>query len=392
MDIIERIASGKELSVKEWIQAIDCDDPGYAEELKAAASYTRDRIYGKKVFARGLIEFTSYCRNDCYYCGLRRSNRDALRYRLSYDCIMDTAEAGYRAGFRTFVLQSGEDSYFTDERLIMIVRGIKERYPDAAVTLSVGERSFESYKALKDAGADRYLLRHETADSVHYRKLHPDDMSQKNRIRCLYDLKELGYQTGAGMMVGSPGSSSRTLAEDMVFLSFLKPEMVGIGPFIPHSATPFRDEKRGSVDLTLRMVSLVRLALPHAMIPSTTALATASSDGQLQGILHGANVIMPDITPQSERSKYMIYDGKKITGDEAGENLALVEVPALTWAVFPNDGPHPETMQQTTARIYAEWLAEVPYELDGFRMLSFSDVRDDGTAYSEIWVPVHCKA
>ena len=324
MDIIERIASGKALSVEEWIQAIDCDDPGYAEELKAAASDTRDRIYGKKVFARGLIEFTSYCRNDCYYCGLRRSNRDALRYRLSYDCIMDTAEAGYRAGFRTFVLQGGEDSYFTDERLIMIIRGIKERYPDAAVTLSVGERSFESYKALKEAGADRYLLRHETADDVHYRKLHPDDMSQENRLRCLHDLKKLGYQTGAGMMVGSPGSSSRTLAEDMVFLSSLKPEMVGIGPFIPHSATPFRDEKRGSVDLTLRMVSLVRLALPHAMIPSTTALATASSDGQLQGILHGANVIMPDITPQSERSKYMIYDGKKITGDEAGENLRQI--------------------------------------------------------------------
>lgn len=324
MDIIERIASGKALSVEEWIQAIDCDDPGYAEELKAAASDTRDRIYGKKVFARGLIEFTSYCRNDCYYCGLRRSNKNALHYRLSYDCIMDTAEAGYRAGFRTFVLQGGEDSYFTDERLIMIVRGIKERYPDAAVTLSVGERSFESYKALKEAGADRYLLRHETADSVHYRKLHPDDMSQENRIRCLHDLKELGYQTGAGMMVGSPGSSSRTLAEDMVFLSSLKSEMVGIGPFIPHSATPFRDEKRGSVNLTLRMVSLVRLALPHAMIPSTTALATASSDGQLQGILHGANVIMPDITPQSERSKYMIYDGKKITGDEAGENLRQI--------------------------------------------------------------------
>lgn len=324
MNIIERISSGKTLSVEEWIQAIDYNDPGYAEELKAAASVTRDRIYGRKVFARGLIEFTSYCRNDCYYCGLRRSNRDALRYRLSYDCIMDTADAGYMAGFRTFVLQGGEDSYFNDERLIMIVRGIKERCPDAAVTLSVGERSFESYKALKEAGADRYLLRHETADSIHYRKLHPDDMSQENRIRCLHDLKRLGYQTGAGMMVGSPGSSSRTLAEDMVFLSSLKPEMVGIGPFIPHSATSFRNEERGSVDLTLRMVALVRLALPHAMIPSTTALATASADGQLQGILHGANVIMPDITPPAERGKYMIYDGKKITGDEAGENLRQI--------------------------------------------------------------------
>ena len=204
------------------------------------------------------------------------------------------------------------------------MRSIKEMHPDVAVTLSVGERSTESYRRLKEAGADRYLLRHETADSEHYSHLHPADMSQENRIRCLHDLKELGYQTGAGMMVGSPGSSSRTLARDMVFLTDLRPEMVGIGPFIPHSSTPFKNEKRGSVELTLRMLSLVRSALPHAMIPSTTALATASSDGQLQGILHGANVIMPDITPQEERGKYMIYDGKKITDEEAGENLERI--------------------------------------------------------------------
>ena len=298
MSIIDRIINGEKLSAEEWMEAIEYPD---GEEIRAAASSVRDRIYGKKVFARGLIEFTSYCRNDCFYCGLRKSNREALRYRLSSDSIMESVDLGYEAGFRTFVLQGGEDNYFSDERLIGII-----------------------YKALREAGADRYLLRHETADSAHYSILHPDSMSQENRIECLHNLKKLGYQTGAGMMVGSPGSSIRTLAEDMVFMKDLNPEMVGIGPFIPHSSTPFKDEKRGSVELTLRMVALVRLMLPHAMIPATTALATASDEGQLQGILHGANVIMPDITPAEERAKYMIYDGKKITGDEAGENLEKI--------------------------------------------------------------------
>ena len=321
MSIIDRIINGEKLSAEEWMEAIEYTD---GEVIRAAASSVRDRIYGKKVFARGLIEFTSYCRNDCFYCGLRKSNREALRYRLSSDSIMESVDLGYEAGFRTFVLQGGEDNYFSDERLIGIIKEIKSIYPDVAVTLSVGERSYESYKALREAGADRYLLRHETADSAHYRVLHPDSMSQENRIECLHNLKKLGYQTGAGMMVGSPGSSIRTLAEDMVFMKELNPEMVGIGPFIPHSSTPFKDEKRGSVELTLRMVALVRLMLPHAMIPATTALATASDDGQLQGILHGANVIMPDITPTEERAKYMIYDGKKITGDEAGENLEKI--------------------------------------------------------------------
>ena len=321
MSIIDRIINGEKLSAEEWMEAIEYTD---GEVIRAAASSVRDRIYGKKVFARGLIEFTSYCRNDCFYCGLRKSNREALRYRLSSDSIMESVDLGYEAGFRTFVLQGGEDNYFSDERLIGIIKEIKSIYPDVAVTLSVGERSYESYKALREAGADRYLLRHETADSAHYSILHPDSMSQENRIECLHNLKKLGYQTGAGMMVGSPGSSIRTLAEDMVFMKELNPEMVGIGPFIPHSSTPFKDEKRGSVELTLRMVALVRLMLPHAMIPATTALATASDDGQLQGILHGANVIMPDITPTEERAKYMIYDGKKITGDEAGENLEKI--------------------------------------------------------------------
>ncbi len=324
MDYREKLLSGEKLTEDEWVLAIECRDRSFDDLIREKASSIRDSIYGRKVYCRGLIEFTSYCRNDCLYCGLRRSSADALRYRLTPDLILDTVDHGYEAGFRTFVLQGGEDRYFDDERLSLIVRSIKEMHPDAAVTLSVGERSTESYRRLKEAGADRYLLRHETADSEHYSHLHPADMSRENRIRCLHDLKELGYQTGAGMMVGSPGSSSRTLARDMVFLTDLRPEMVGIGPFIPHSSTPFRNEKRGSVELTLRMLSLVRIALPHAMIPSTTALATASSDGQLQGILHGANVIMPDITPQEERGKYMIYDGKKITDEEAGENLERI--------------------------------------------------------------------
>ena len=324
MDYREKLLSGERLTEDEWVLAIECRDRSFDDLIRERASSIRDSIYGRKVYCRGLIEFTSYCRNDCLYCGLRRSSADALRYRLSPGVILDTVDHGYDAGFRTFVLQGGEDRYFDDERLSLIVRSIKEMHPDVAVTLSVGERSTESYRRLKEAGADRYLLRHETADSEHYSHLHPADMSQENRIRCLHDLKRLGYQTGAGMMVGSPGSSSRTLARDMVFLTDLRPEMVGIGPFIPHSSTPFRNEKRGSVELTLRMLSLVRIALPHAMIPSTTALATASSDGQLQGILHGANVIMPDITPQEERGKYMIYDGKKITDEEAGENLERI--------------------------------------------------------------------
>ncbi len=324
MDYREKLLSGERLTEDEWVLAIECRDRSFDDLIRERASSIRDSIYGRKVYCRGLIEFTSYCRNDCLYCGLRRSSADALRYRLSPRVILDTVDHGYDAGFRTFVLQGGEDRYFDDERLSLIVRSIKEMHPDVAVTLSVGERSTESYRRLKEAGADRYLLRHETADSEHYSHLHPADMSQENRIMCLHDLKELGYQTGAGMMVGSPGSSSRTLAKDMVFLTDLRPEMVGIGPFIPHSSTPFRNEKRGSVELTLRMLSLVRIALPHAMIPSTTALATASSDGQLQGILHGANVIMPDITPQEERGKYMIYDGKKITDEEAGENLERI--------------------------------------------------------------------
>ena len=321
MKELERLASGERLSLEEW-RAIIADEESYPTAvLGEMAVSVRDAIYGRRVFIRGLIEFTSYCRNDCYYCGIRRSNGRAERYRMTPEAILDTCALGYARGFRTFVLQGGEDPYWSDDILSPLIMRIKESCPEAAVTLSLGERSDESYQRLREAGADRYLLRHETADSVHYGRLHPSSMSLDNRKRCLRTLKRLGYQTGAGMMIGSPFSSVDTLAADMAFLQELSPEMVGMGPFIPHHDTPFRDERRGSVALTLRMISLVRLALPHALIPATTALATASEDGHILGFNAGANVVMPNITPEREREKYSLYDGKKITGDEDGSDL-----------------------------------------------------------------------
>ena len=321
MKEVERLASGERLSLEEW-RAIIADEESYPTAvLGEMAVSVRDAIYGRRVFLRGLIEFTSYCRNDCYYCGIRRSNGRAERYRMTPEAILDTCALGYARGFRTFVLQGGEDPYWSDDILVPLIMRIKESCPEAAVTLSLGERSEKSYRRLREAGADRYLLRHETADSVHYGRLHPSSMSLDNRKRCLRTLKRLGYQTGAGMMIGSPFSSVDTLAADMAFLQELSPEMVGMGPFIPHHDTPFRDERRGSVALTLRMISLVRLALPHALIPATTALATASEDGHILGFNAGANVVMPNITPEREREKYSLYDGKKITGDEDGSDL-----------------------------------------------------------------------
>ena len=251
----------------------------------------------------------------------RKSNAAAERYRLSSDEILSTVSYGHSIGFRTFVLQGGEDPYFTAERLSEIVREIKYSYPDSAVTLSVGEMSDDDYAVLRAAGTDRYLLRHETADRYHYSILHPSSMSFDNRIRVLKTLKRLGFQTGAGMMIGTPGSSYETLAEDMLFISSLKPEMVGVGPFIPHKDTPFGGKTQGSTELTLHMLSLLRLLDPHLLLPSTTALGTAEDNGHVKGFMHGANVIMPNLTPMDERRKYLLYDGKKITGEEAGENI-----------------------------------------------------------------------
>ncbi|NLJ30452.1 MAG: [FeFe] hydrogenase H-cluster radical SAM maturase HydE [Clostridiales bacterium] len=287
--------------------------------LMRCASRLREQYYGKKVYFRGLIEFSSYCKRGCYYCGLQRNNANAVRYRLSEDEILACCGAGRKLGFRTFVLQSGEDPYHSDERLCGIVSGIKARFPDCAVTLSVGERSRDSYRRLFEAGADRYLLRHETADEAHYGTLHPPEQTLKNRMRCLYDLKELGYQVGAGFMVDSPGQTCETLAEDFAFLRRLQPQMVGIGPFIPHKDTRFADYCRPSSEKTVILLALVRVLLPKVLLPATTALGTIDPLGREKAFQAGANVLMPNLSPAAHRKDYNLYDNKICMGEEAAE-------------------------------------------------------------------------
>ncbi len=319
-DIVEILIQEHQLTKEGYIQLLDCwRDPVSAARLREEAVRLRKQYYGHKVYTRGLIEFTNYCKNDCYYCGIRHGNRNAKRYRLTREEILDCCENGYELGFRTFVLQGGEDPYYTDDRMAEIVRSIKEGYPDCAVTLSIGERSRESYKRFREAGADRYLLRHETANEEHYGRLHPPAMSLKVRKQCLYDLKELGYQVGAGFMVGSPGQRTGDLAEDLLFLKELQPQMVGIGPFIPHHDTRFASEPAGSVELTLYLLSVIRILLPKVLLPATTALGTMDPQGREKGLAAGANVVMPNLSPIKNRKQYDLYDNKICTGEEAAE-------------------------------------------------------------------------
>lgn len=320
MNLAEKLIRDHELTKQEFVELLNMyEDEAAAETLAAEAARIRKEIYGTAVYTRGLIEYTNYCKNDCYYCGIRRSNRNAERYRLTEEEIMACCENGYELGFRTFVLQGGEDPYFTDERMVHIIRNIKEHYPGCALTLSIGEKSYESYKLFREAGADRYLLRHETANDAHYRLLHPDEMSLAVRKQCLYDLKSLGYQVGAGFMVGSPGQTMEHLAEDLLFLKELQPQMVGIGPFIPHHDTKFADEPSGSVRMTLFLLSIIRIMLPHVLLPATTALGTADPLGREKGIQAGANVVMPNLSPVKNRKQYDLYDNKICTGEEAAE-------------------------------------------------------------------------
>ncbi|MCI9330023.1 MAG: [FeFe] hydrogenase H-cluster radical SAM maturase HydE [Ruminococcus sp.] len=320
MILTEKLIRDHTLAREEYARLLEASgDPEVRSRLSREAVRLRKLYYGDKVFTRGLIEFTNYCKNNCYYCGIRCQNPHAKRYRLSREEILDCCENGYELGFRTFVLQGGEDPFFTDERMTEIIREIKTRYPDCALTLSIGERSFESYRRFREAGADRYLLRHETADEAHYRKLHPENLTLANRKRCLRDLKALGYQVGAGFMVGSPGQTSAELAEDLCFLEELQPEMVGIGPFIPHHETPFAEAEAGSVDLTLFLLSVIRILLPKVLLPATTALGTLDPRGREKGLLAGANVVMPNLSPVKNRKQYDLYDNKICTGEEAAE-------------------------------------------------------------------------
>jgi len=319
VSLIRKLHENHRLAEDEYAQLIRGYTPESAQLLAGLAVAERKRIYGNDVFIRGLIEFTNICRNNCLYCGLRRSNTALSRYRLTPEQILSCADDGYLLGFRTFVLQGGEDGYFTDDVLIPIIREIKTQHPDCAVTLSLGERSRDSYQALFDAGADRYLLRHETADRAHYARLHPPDMSFDHRMQCLTELKEIGYQVGCGFMVGSPGQTERELAKDLKFIETFRPDMCGIGPFIPHRQTPFRNEPAGSAELTCYLLSVIRLMLPAVLLPATTALGTVHPQGREMGILVGANVVMPNLSPRDVRKQYELYDNKICTGEESAQ-------------------------------------------------------------------------
>ena len=324
-ELIDILEKDRHLEREQWIQMFETytdEDRGYAA---AKARETAVSQFGKSIFIRGIVEFSNVCKNDCYYCGIRKSNADCDRYRLSKEQILDCCDAGYEYGFRTFVLQSGEDKSYTTDKLCEIVSDIKKAHPDCAVTLSVGELSYDDYTRLFEAGADRYLLRHETASEEHYKKLHPAQMSWEHRMKCLEQLKQIGYQTGCGMMVGSPFQTVGNLADDMLFLERFKPEMIGMGPFIPHKDTPFKDKPAGSYELTLFLISLCRLMLPDCLIPATTALGTIRPDGREKGVLAGANVVMPNLSPLNVRKKYLLYDGKICTGDESAQCRACLE-------------------------------------------------------------------
>lgn len=321
--IVDTLKLTRNLSDKELYLLLSTDK--FDSLLYSTADKVRQSVYGKEVYLRGLIEFTNYCKNDCYYCGIRRSNKNAVRYRLSKEEILDCCKEGYALGFRTFVLQGGEDPYYTDSIMCDIVAEIRKKYPDCAITLSIGERSKESYKAFFNAGANRYLLRHETANAEHYGKLHPREMSLENRKQCLFNLKEIGYQVGSGFMVGSPYQTIDNIIEDLRFLQQLKPDMIGIGPYITHTETPFANFENGDLKLTLRLISVLRLMFPYALIPSTTALGTIHKQGRELGLKAGANVVMPNLSPVRVRKLYDLYENKICTGEEAAQCRGCLE-------------------------------------------------------------------
>lgn len=318
-NLIDRLEKNHSLSLEEYEYLIENQSDEAAEYIAKKSIAARQKIYGNTVYIRGLIEISNFCKNNCLYCGIRRDNKSCSRYRLTEDDILTCCKEGYELGFRTFVLQGGEDPYFTDDLLCKLIKEIKMNYPDCAVTLSLGERTKDSYQRLFDAGADRYLLRHETADKEHYEKLHPENMSFEKRMQCLEDLKEIGYQVGCGFMVGSPYQTVKSLAKDLKFIEEFEPQMCGIGPFISHKATPFADKKSGTLEMTLYLLSIIRLIHPNLLLPATTALGTIHPQGRELGILAGANVVMPNLSPVSVRKKYELYDNKICTGEESAE-------------------------------------------------------------------------
>ncbi len=323
-NLIDKLASTQSLNRAEYVALLTYKDDEITEYLFAKARETTNRYFEHRIYLRGLIELSSYCRCDCYYCGIRCSNKNAKRYRLSPLEILDCCNAGYKSGFRTFVLQGGEDCHFSDDLLIKIISDIKILYPDCAVTLSLGEKSYASYLKYFNAGADRYLLRHETANPLHFEKLHPPEQTLDRRKKCLYALKDIGYQVGTGFMVGSPYQTFEHLADDLIFMQEFQPHMAGIGPFIPHKDTSFAMHPTGSTELTLYLIAVLRLMIPNLLIPSTTALGTVDPLGREHGIMAGANVIMPNLSPFEARKKYSLYNNKISTGQETAEGISIL--------------------------------------------------------------------
>lgn len=341
--LIDALDKNGDLPENDLLAILDQIDRASYEYLREKADRKRKLHYEDRVFMRGLIEFTNFCAQDCSYCGIRASNIKADRYRLTQEEILSCCTEGYRLGYRTYVLQGGEDPWFTDEKLCAIIEEIKTRFPDSAITLSVGERSRESYQRLFDAGADRYLLRHETASKRLYERLHPG-MSFKNRMDCLKNLKEIGFQVGAGFMVGLPDQTNSDLVMDLKFLHDFNPHMIGIGPFIPHSDTPLGGSDGGTVEKTLVMVALTRLMVPGALMPATTAMGTLDSLGREKAIKAGANVVMPNLSPTDVRTKYEIYENKICTGDEAAHCRVCIEkrIEGAGYTVDMSKGDHHE--------------------------------------------------
>ena len=349
-DIVRKLYETADLTDAELKALILTDDNDAAQLLREYADEVRQRWYGRKVFLRGLIEVSSYCKNDCLYCGIRRSNKDADRYRLDREKIFQCAENGYGLGFRTFVMQGGEDGFYTDDFMCDVISGLREKYPDCAITLSLGERSEESYRRMKEAGADRYLLRHEAASEELYSKLHPSELSLENRKQCLFTLKKLGYQVGSGFMVGAPFQTADHLVEDLRFLQELHPHMIGIGPFVPHHATPFAKENGGTLQLTLRLLGILRLMFPKVLLPATTALGTIAPNGRELGLQTGCNVVMPNLSPVNVRKKYDLYDNKICTGEEAAECRGCLQrrIESAGYEVAQERGDCIETNTQET--------------------------------------------
>lgn len=321
IQLIDKLRREHCVTAGEYKELLLCRDTDALEYLHRQAQEVMLQQFGNAVFIRGLIEITNRCRNNCYYCGIRIGNRLLPRYELSRETILECCRKGYELGFRTFVMQGGESPTMTDEWIAEMVAAIRREFPDCAITLSLGEKSREAYKRFYEAGASRYLLRHETHNKEHYRLLHPAGMSLDRRLQCLQWLKEIGFQTGTGIMVGSPGQTIDHLVEDVLFVEQFRPEMIGIGPFIPHHDTPFVSYPAGSVEMTLRLLSIFRLMHPAALIPATTALATLVADGRERGIQAGANVVMPNLSPTELREKYSLYDNKASFGAEAAEGL-----------------------------------------------------------------------